>query len=53
MSGTFTISIDGTPIKIYNSTAKSYSNSNIPYNVDPGVLADAFRQLPGLQLTRV
>jgi hypothetical protein len=53
MSGTFTISIDGTSIKIYNSTAKSYSNSNIPYNVDPGVLADAFRQLPGLQLTRV
>jgi hypothetical protein len=26
MSGTFTITIDGTPIKIYNSTTNSYTN---------------------------
>ena len=53
MSGTFTITLDQTPINLYSSNTSSYSNSSIPFNVDPGVLADAFRQLPGLQLTKI
>jgi len=38
MSGTFTITLDGIPIKIYNSVDGKYTISDIPYNVEPSVL---------------
>ncbi len=49
ISGTFTVSLGGTPIQLYNSTTGLYSISNIPYNVDPSVLKQAFRNLNGFQ----
>ncbi len=42
MSGTFTITLDGVPIKINPNI------TDIPFNVDSWVLEDGFRQLNGL-----
>ena len=38
ISGTFTASLGGTPIQLYNSTTGLYTISNIPYNVDSSTL---------------
>jgi hypothetical protein len=51
MGGTFTLTLDGTPIKIWNTADNKYSLTDIPFNVDKYALRNAFRQLPGLALT--
>jgi hypothetical protein len=53
MNGTFSLTLNGTSINIFNSTTSDYSNPNIPYNVDIYTLANAFRALPGLQWVEV
>lgn len=43
MSGTFTASIGGVSIQIWNSTAKQYV-SNLPFNIESWALQQAFRE---------
>ena len=49
MSGTFTASLGGVPIQLYNSTSGLYSISNIPFNVDPTVLEQGLRRIVGFE----
>lgn len=51
ISGTFTLSVGGTPIKIWGSG--SYSVTNIPYNVTSSTLRDGFRQIVGFEKAEV
>jgi hypothetical protein len=53
MSGTFTITLDGIPIQIYNSVDGKYTISDIPYNVEPSVLKQGFRQIIGFENVEV
>ena len=49
MSGTFTLQLSGVQIQLYNSTSGLYSISSIPFNVDPNVLEQAFRNIVGFE----
>lgn len=40
-------------MNIYDSATFSYSNPNIPYNVNAGTLRNAFRQFEGFEDTEV
>jgi hypothetical protein len=51
LNGTFTITIDGTPVGLQNGS--SYNNYNIPYNVNQYQLAAAFQNLVGYEKTQV
>jgi hypothetical protein len=53
MSGTFTISLGGAPIKILNSTTGKYTISDIPFNVEAYTLKQAFRQIIGFENVEV
>lgn len=49
MSGTFSASLGGIPIQLYNSTSGLYSISSIPFNVDPAVLEQGLRRIVGFE----
>ena len=48
MAGTFTLTLNGIPVKIYNNADNKYSLTDIPFNSDKYTLRNAFRQFPGL-----
>lgn len=48
MSGTFTLSLDGLPIKLLNSTTGQYTTNDIPFNIDTSSLRSAIKQINGL-----
>lgn len=43
----------GVPIQIYNSTSKSYTIGDIPYNVEATVLEQGFKRIVGLENVKV
>lgn len=47
ISGTFSMSLAGTPIQIYNSSSKMLT-SNLPFNIESWTLREGFRRIPGL-----
>lgn len=49
ISGTFTLDIGGQSIRTYDTSSKTYSISNIPYNVGASVLQAALRQIVGFE----
>ena len=53
ISGTFTLDIGGQSIKTYDTTLKTYSIFNIPYNVAAGTLQAALRQIVGFEKVEV
>lgn len=53
MSGTFTLSVGATPIQLYDSSTKDYTNANIPYNVKEGILEGSLRRIVGFEFVQV
>lgn len=49
IEGTFTMSVGSTPIMLWDSVSRSYSNEKIPHNVTSWELSNAFRQIPGFE----
>ncbi len=47
IAGTFTMSVGGTPVKVWSSATNSYSTTTIPFNVTATNLQNALNQLPG------
>ena len=53
IGGTFTLSIRGYPVGVYNRNTGKYDNYDIPARVDRWTLQAALRQLPGFGGTEV
>lgn len=53
ISGTFTMEIGGTSISVYNSATKTYSVTDIPFNVKALDLQNGIRQFVGFEKTEV
>lgn len=53
MSGTFTATVGGVPIQLYDSATSKYSNPDIPYNIEAYKFEQALRQINGFELVEV
>lgn len=57
LGGTFKLwigdPVNGYPVAVWSSTTRSYSNYNIPAGIGQDSLANALRQIPGLESTHV
>jgi hypothetical protein len=45
VEGTFTLSLNGIPLKVYNYTSGLYEATDIPYKVDGWQMKVAFRNI--------
>lgn len=53
IEGTFSLLLDGVPVRIYDSSTGGYDNANIPYDVGQGTLANAFKNILGTSYVSV